>query len=203
LSGDEDLGKYGDGEKMAPGAASQPWSLYGVAYDEQAIYISLASDAFEDPYKPLMMYFEPIGSNPPPPLPSQGVAYSDLTPALPFSARFAVSLRRLSDDGSGEGPYNGIWRREDASGPWIRQQRLEQGKQWWISSDQHTLSVRIPREALGASSGLRFVAHVVNATAGNEWRETLPAGHTPWEGGGQFFSVDLSGAQLEDWPVVP
>lgn len=203
LSGDEDLGKYGDGEKMAPGAASQPWSLYGVAYDEQAIYISLASDAFEDPYKPLMMYFEPIGSNPPPPLPSQGVAYSDLTPALPFSARFAVSLRRLSDDGSGEGPYNGIWRREDASGPWIRQQRLEQGKQWWISSDQHTLSVRIPREALGASSGLRFVAHVVNATAGNEWRETLPPGHTPWEGGGQFFSVDLSGAQLEDWPVVP
>jgi hypothetical protein len=149
-----------------------------------------------------MIYLEPVGSNPPSPSASQGLTYSDQTPTLPFTARYAVSLRRLSDDGSGEGPYNGIWRNE--GGEWVRQQRLEQGKQWWISSDQHTLSVRIPREALGAPEGLRFVAHVVNAAVGNEWKETLPAGHTPWEGGGQYFSVDLTqGGALDSWPVNP
>ncbi len=191
LEGDNDLDAYDAAQVMTPGATLNDWSRYGISWDEDAVYVTLLSSAFEDPYKPLMIYVEALDEPAAPAQPSQGTEYSGLTPELAFTPDFLVGARRLSDDGSAEGPYNGVWRYD--SGAWERVMRLAPEQQWWVSEDQHTLSVAIPRALFEGATTLRMSAHVVNAGVGNEWKEVVPQDHTPWMASGAgYLTLDLS-----------
>ena len=198
LDGVEDLGKYA--AVFEPGAPMQPWSRYGVSWDDEALYVSLASQAIEEAYAPVMIYMQvgELGVA----RPSKGLRYSGLEAELPFEADVLIAVRRTSQ-GEGEGPWNAIWRKGESG--WELQQRLVPGEQWWVSADAHTLSVRVPMGALGAPARARMVAHVVYAEQDNEWKETLPAQHQPWqEGGGSYYEVSLSGAvPMMPWTSSP
>ncbi|MFU8807192.1 MAG: hypothetical protein ACNA8W_25510, partial [Bradymonadaceae bacterium] len=188
FDGDGDLGKFDEERRIVPGAPSQEWSGFAIDWDEDYVYIAVVSEVFADPYKPFMIYLEAISGSPQAPTASNGMEYSGLTPALPFAANVAITARQLSDDGS-EGPWNGIWRRE--GGEWRQQERLQSGQDWWLADDHHTISLRIRRASLGSPDQLRLVAHVVNAVVDNEWRDVVPADHTPWENGGGFMVIEF------------
>ncbi len=191
LDGVGDFDDFPAEQRVEPGVRLQPWSAFAMTWDAQALYVAVASEAFEDPYKPLNIYIEARASLGPA-VQSVGVAYGGQTPALPFEATHLITARRLSDDGSPEGPWNGVFRAQE--GQWRRQIRLEPQRQWWVQGDHHVLSLRVPLEVLGAATRLRVAAHVVNGAPGHEWKEVIPASHTPWEArAGGFFEVDLSG----------
>lgn len=201
LDGQDDLSDQGPAQQVAPGAPLQEWSRWALSWDEDFLYVTLATEAFEDPYKPVMLY---LGAAEQAASPGAGeLEYSGQVAELPFAPEFLISARRLSDDGAAEGPWNGIWRWEQ--GGWVRQRRLAPGQQWWISADEHVLSMRVPLAALGAPERVRLVGHVVNAAAGNEWKELLPASHTPWmAGGGGYLELDLTQptTPAEQWTRV-
>ncbi len=64
----------------------------------------------------------------------------------------------------------------------------------FVSSDFHQLSVQVPWSALGGCpTSMRLAVHVVNAVAGNEWKDLVPTTHTPWQApGGGYYEIDLT-----------
>lgn len=204
FDGVDDVAKLDVAQRITtPGAPFQPWSQFGFDWDDDSLFIAFVSGAFEDPYKPLFVYLEASEGALPPAQPStQGLLYSNLTPELPFTPTHAISARRTSDSGSTDGPWNGVWERND-QGQLVRVLRLEQNTQWWIAADQHTLSLRIPRDILGNATRLRLSAHVVNAAVANEWKDTIPSTHTPWNPSALgFYEIDLTGAHpVANWTL--
>jgi hypothetical protein len=190
LNGVDDFGKYATESTQTPGVPLQEWSRFAIAWDDDHVYATQVSEAFRDDFTPWMMYFgdgdESTGSR-------QGMEYSGLVPELPFAADWAVSVRAASYDGTSlDGPWNGVFRWNGQA--WVHEARLAPDRGWWLSADRHTMSARIPRATFRGAQTVQFVSHVVNAQPANEWKETVPAGHTPWESpGGASGSLDFSG----------
>src|SRR5690606_12727320 len=158
-------------------------------WDADYLYVVVQSMAFADPYRPFSLYLEAANGPAGAAVAGTGIEYSNLVPALPFTPTHLVSVRPLSDDGSG--PWNGIW--SQSGGTWTRQQGLLPQTEWWYAAGTHQLSFRIPRHAIGSPTHLRIAGHAVNAVAANEWKNLVPMGHTPWSGGGTYHEIMLSG----------
>ncbi len=193
FDGEGDLEAIPEGSRLATGAALESWSAYGMHWDDENLYIALVSKAFEQDYEPFMIYVQAGSGQLAAPTPVDGVEYSGLRPKLPFVPTHLIAVRNLSDDGSDAGPYNGIF--AYGSGEVVRSSRFEPGVDWWLASDLHTVSMRIPRAMLRGADTLRLAAHVVWAQPGNEWKETVPQGHAPWsDDGGAYYEIDLTQA---------
>lgn len=193
LDGVDDLGKFAQDQRVAPGAAQTMWSQWAIDWDERYVYVTLVAQAFEAEYKPVMLYVEAARGALGAAVASDGVEYSGQTAKLPFTPNYLITGRRLSFDGNAAGPWNGVMRQD--AGVWVTQQRFSPDEQWWMASDNHTISFQIDRAALGDPDNIRIAGHVVNAVAGNEWAETLPSTHTPWQSGATgYLEIDLSGA---------
>lgn len=190
FDGIDDAAAYPASQVMTPGATLQSWDRFALTWDSEFLYVTMVSQAFEDQYKPVHVYVE-AATTLGPATPSTGKVYSSLTPELPFSPTHLIALRRRSDSGMG-GPYNGVY--TPASSWNDRALPLDSGSDYWVASDNHTISVRVPWVALGCPSQLRLSAHVVNAVSANEWKDLAPATATPWTtSGGAFYEIDLSG----------
>lgn len=199
LDGNADMDKLGATQQLDPGAKGQVWERFALAWDDRYLYGVMVSESFEDPYRPLMIYFETGDGLAAAPVPSKGISYSNLQPELPFTPTMALTFRNLSDDGNGA-PYNGVWLNQGAD--WLQVRRFEQGKTWWLSADKHTLSFRIPRAWLGGTSRVRMVAHVVHAANGAEWRVTVPSTSTPWQAGGGYYEIDFgASSSVDTWSL--
>ncbi len=173
LNGTDDFGKYATEATSIPGARLQDWSRFAIDSDDDHVYITQVSEAFEGDFTPWMVYFGDgdtgTGSR-------QGMEYDGLTSELPFAADWAIGLRVTSD--SPEGPWNGLFRWDGTN--WVRERRFELNRDYWVAADRHTLSVRVPRASLRGSSTVQVASHIVYAQPGNEWKETVPDDHTPW-----------------------
>jgi len=194
FDGVDDLNDIDAESHVATGAPLQPWSAFGFTWDDEALYLAIVSEAFEQPFEPFVLYLETTSGSFAAATPSTGIEYSGLTPELPFTPNAMITLRQRSwEPSSGEPPWNAVWE-PDGQGGWQVVRRLEPAADWYVAGDRHTLSARIPRAALGSPSALRIAGHVVHAQAGNEWKELVPAGHTPWAaGGGDHYEIDLGG----------
>lgn len=184
FDGVDDLGKIDPAHVTGPGVALQPWSGFGLQWDAHWLYVAVVSSAFEDPWRPFVLYLEASASPLPPAVPGQGMAYDGLVPNLPFTPTHTVAMRNQTEDGTG--PWDGVWRHD------VRELRFERGVTEWLAADAHTLSVRVPRALLGDVRYARIAGHVVHAAPGQEWKEVVPAGHTPWTPSTSgFWEIDL------------
>lgn len=199
LDGTGDFDAYDVAQTLTPGSTVQSWERFALEWDDDFLYITVVSELFEADYKTFNLYLESASGTLGSATPTTGIDYSNLIPELPFTPTHAITLRKLSEDGSASGPWNGLWR-PDSSG-WYQQQRFEYGRDVFLAADNHTISVRIPRAALGDPAQLRLAGHMVNAETNNDWKLAVPAGHTPWAtGGGTHYTIDLSGAHpVSSW----
>ena len=181
LDGADDLDKFASVE--AVGVPRQPWEAFAIEVDDDFVYLAWVTEAAEDPLLPAMLYLEadPVGA----PVPSEGMATLGHTPDLPFTPTHAITLRSVSDAHDGAGPWSGVWARE--GGRWVQHARLRESEGAWVAADRHTLSARVPRWLLGDPASVRIAGHVVNAAPGEEWKTTVPPGHVPWDGGGDYL----------------
>ena len=197
LDGNGDYAKYPAAQQLAPGAMLGS-DAAAVSWDRTKLYVTVVSSAFASAYEPLHVYVETdaLAS----PVPSQGKEYSNLVPAIPFTASYLIAARRVTDSGSG--PYDGVYVPNSA---WtIRQTALQLGSDVFVSSDQTQLSIAVPWTALGGCPlAMRLAVHVVNGTAGNEWKDLLPSTHTPWQApGGGYYQIDLTHAPaVTNWAL--
>lgn len=186
FDGTDDLGALPVGRQVTPGVPVQPWSAFALDWDDDFVYVAVVSEAFEDGFVPYVLYLE---ADPGAAVPGTGIAYSGQTPELPFTPTHAIALRRQHDAGDGVGPWSGVWVPD--GGDWRPVFRFLEGRDVFSAADQHTLAAIVPRHVLGDPATLRYAGHVVYAQPGNEWKDTVPAGHTPWAGGGDATDVDL------------
>lgn len=202
FDGNDDLGKLSDAQQVDPGAPLEPWSRWGLDWDERYLYITLVSPAFRSDFKAAMIYIEGVSTQQPTPLSSsQGISYSDQIPQLPFDATTMITWRRAGAGVGDQEPWSGVYSRQDDS--WQRVWGMTPNEHVWVSMDEHTMSMRVPRALLGPERVLRLVGHVVNEVVDEEWKELLPAAHTPWMGeGGAFIELDLDGLHGRDNWVI-
>lgn len=190
LDGVDDLAAYPAAQHLAPGA---PLGSDGaaIARDASKLYVTVTSDAFAGAYEPLHVYVE-AGTELPAAQPSQGKEYGGLVPDLPFTPTQLIAVRRVTDAGSG--PYDGVY--VPAASWTTRAVALEPGTDVFASADQRTLSVAVPWTALGGCpTALRLAVHVVHGAVANEWKELVPASHTPWQSSTTgYYELDLTGA---------
>ncbi len=181
FDGQNDFDKFDAAAQFTPGATLENWSRTAVVADERYVYLVQVSRAFEESVPAWNVYIGPPGI-------SDGIEYSGQTPRLPIDARWLISARPMNDTSD---PWNGIWERDAAAGEYQRIARLEPRVDYWLSADQHTMSVRIPRALFEGTENLWMVSHVVWAQPANEWKEVFPAGHTPWADGGAAHPLNL------------
>ena len=199
LDGLDDFDKFSASSSLAVGAPLQPWDAFALTWDKDNLYVAVVSEAFEDSWTPFLLYLDTSEG---PISPSWGMEYSGFVPELPFEPSYAVVGRQQSDDGTASGPYNGLWRRDGAT--WIQQERGEPNVDEWLSSDLHTRSFTVSRHAIGDPDTLRMAGHIVYAVPANEWKDLIPAAHTPWAaGGGAHVRVDLTGpSDASSWEII-
>lgn len=178
LTGESDFDKFDAEDRYEPGAPLEDWSRTAVAYDDRYLYLVQVSRAFEEPFAAWNVYIGTPGTG-------DGLEYSNLTAALPIDANWLISTRRSNDLAD---PWNGIWKFDSG---WNRIARLQPQVDHWLSDDQHTLSVRIPRAIFEDAENLWMVSHVVWAQPANEWKEVFPSTHTPWADGGEAHALGL------------
>lgn len=196
LDGVDDLAEYPATQQLSPGAVLGA-DQAAVAWSTSHLFVTLTSDAFAAPYVPLHVYLETA-----PALAmaatATGKEYSGLVPALPFTPTHLVAVRRVSD--AGTGAYNGVFVPTDE---W-QTRTLALDADTFSSEDQRTLSVRVPWTALGdCPSAMRLAIHVVHGQVANEWKDLVPATHTPWQmPGGGYYEIDLTGSQaVSGWTL--
>lgn len=198
LDGVGDLAAYPPGHVLTGGdvgVRQADEEAFGLHADPDFLYVSQAATAFDDVYAPWMVYLEAGTAPLDDAVPGTGIPYDrgqgDLTPSLPFTPTHALAIRRSAVDGApDDGPWVGVWRRE-GGGDWTQVRRFRVDEDLWVSSDGRTLSVRVPRAVLGIHDTVRLTSHVVHGAPGGEWKDTVPAGHTPWSGGGTAYVLDL------------
>jgi len=196
LDGTDDLAAYPSVQQLTPGAMLGSDGA-AVAWDRAHLFITVSSSAFTSPYEPLHIYLQ-TGTTMATAAPATGKEYSGLTPALPFTPTQLIAIRRVSD--SGTGGYDGVFVPTDG----YTTRTLALDGETFASSDQRTLSVRVPWSALGGCpTELRLALHVVHAVAGNEWKDLVPSTHTPWQApGGGYYEIDLSGSSaVTSWSL--
>lgn len=189
LDGVDDLAKYPADQQLTPGAVLGA-DLAAVAWSRDALFVTVHSSAFASAYEPLHIYVE-TGATLATPVAAMGKEYSGLVPALPFSPTSLIAVRRISD--AGTGPYDGVFVPADS---WqTRTLALEDAT--FVAPDQQAISVRVPWSALGGCpTAMRLALHVVHGQAANEWKDVVPATHTPWQmPGGGYYEIDLTGPQ--------
>lgn len=186
LDGDGDLAKYTAAQQLTPGAALGTTGA-AIAWDSSHLFATFTSNAFTAPYEPLHLYVE-TGAALGTPLAASGKEYSGLTPAVPFSPTHLIAVRRISD--AGTGGYDGVFVPSDQ---W-QTRVISLDTTTFASTDQRTLSVTVPWSALGGCpTAMRLAVHVVHGQAANEWKELVPATHTPWVmPGGGYYDIDLT-----------
>ena len=191
LDGNRDFDDFAMAQRAQPGIRFDTWDNFALDWDDDYLYLALASPAFETTReRPLVVYLQsaagPAGAARP------GLTYSMQTPSVPFAAEFAIVVRRQSDLADGAGPFNGIFHYDGMA--WRRSLRFVQGRHFWVGTDSNrTLSLRIPRAQLGLPSRVRVAAHVV--TGGGNYNDVLPPTHQPWTpGGGGYYEIDLAAA---------
>lgn len=190
LDGTHDLASYPAAQQLNPGAMVGT-DAAAVAWDKAALYVTVTSGAFAGAYEPLHVYVE-AGTGLATAVPANGKEYSGLVPALPFTPTHLIAIRRVTD--AGTGAYDGVY---VPAATWTtRQTALAPGVDVFASADQQTLSVKVGWAALGGCpTALRLAVHVVHAVSGNEWKDLVPATHTPWQvPGGGYYELDLTGA---------
>lgn len=198
LDGVNDLADYPADTQLAPGAALGADGA-ALTWDRAALYVTVTSDAFTGAFEPLHVYLE-VGDALTPPAVTSGKEYSGLVPSLPFAPTHLIAVRRQSD--SGTGPYDAVY--PPAAGFTTQALPLVVGTDVFVSSDNRTLSARVPWAALGGCpSVMRLATHVVHAVAGNEWKELVPATTTPWlAAGGGYYEIDLTQApSVASWTL--
>lgn len=188
FDGTDDLGEYPAAQILTPGATLETWERFALTWDPDYLYVTMVSRGFEEDYEPVHVYLEAaesLGAA----TPSAGKEYDSLVPELPFTPTHLIALRRVSDSGVG-GPYNGLY---TPAASWEdRALGLVDGIDYWAAADHHTLAARVPWSTLGCPSRLRITAHVVHGEVGNEWKDLVPVGATPWaSGGGAYYEIDL------------
>ena len=194
LDGNNDIAKYAAAQRVSPGAALGTDSA-AIAWDRTHLFVTVSSIAFGSAYEPLHIYVE-TGAALATASSAQGKEYSSLTPALPFSPTHLIAARRVSDAGTGS--YNGVF---VPSTQWqTRATALDD--ETYASSTQ--LSVRVPWSALGGCpTQMRLALHVVHGVVANEWKDLVPATHTPWLApGGGYYEIDLTApAAVASWTL--
>ncbi|MBZ0116264.1 MAG: hypothetical protein K8H88_04700 [Sandaracinaceae bacterium] len=193
IDGSADIADYPTSQVLAPGAPLSSADVAAVTWSSSHLYVTLTSEAFLDPSRPLHVYLE-LAQRLGDPSTATGKEYGGNVPTLPFTPTHLVAIRRTSDLGP-PGPYNGVYLVSDG---WMaRAAPLTEAVEVFASGDQRTLSVRVPWNSLGGCpTQMRIAAHVVYGAplSGMEWKDTLPAGHAPWAStGGGFYEVDLTG----------
>jgi hypothetical protein len=188
LDGSDDLSEYPIAQQLELGAMLGA-DAAAVAWDREQLFVTVTSSAFASPYEPLHLYVE-AGTALAAAAAGTGKEYSSLVPALPFSPTHVVAVRRVSD--AGTGAYDGVY----VPGDGWSTRTLALDSSTVVSADQHTISVTVPWTALGGCpTALRLAWHVVHGAAGNEWKDLVPATHTPWQApGGSYYEIDLTGA---------
>jgi hypothetical protein len=190
LDGVDDLADYPEAQRLAPGAMLGSDGA-AFSWDAQRFYVTVQSSAFANAYEPLHIYVETADTLAAA-TPSQGKEYSGLTPQLPFTPTYLIAVRRVSD--AGTGPYDGVFI-PDAQ--WTtRATPLTDGTDVFAANDE--ISVQVPWTALGGCPhAMRLAIHVVHAQPANEWKDLVPATHTPWQApGGDFYELDLTGSPV-------
>lgn len=189
LDGDGDLTAYASSQRLTPGGTLAPTDAFGIAWDQDYLYLTLVSPAFGDGFKPLHVYVEARTSLPAAAM-TTGKEYSGETPVLGFMATHLIGMRRTSTGGDGV-PYNGLYVPSDG---WLnRTVALDEGVDLWVSSENTAMSARVAWTDLGCPTVLRLTTHVVNAEPANEWKDFLPLTATPWMApGGGYFEIDLT-----------
>ncbi len=192
LDGVADLAEYPTAQRLTPGATMAATDEVGITWDPTYLYVTVTSQAFLDGSKPLHVYVE-TGVSLAPAAPRAGKEYSGHTAQVGFGAGYVIATRRTNDFGSG--PYNAIYASGGTPAWTTRAHTLEPGFHVFASSDNRTLSVRAPWSELGGCPlAMRISVHVVNGAAGNEWKDLVPATHTPWlTGGGGYYEAALTG----------
>lgn len=196
LDGTDDLAAYPTAQHVALGAMLGSDGA-AFAWDGSKLYVTVTSNAFTGAYEPLHIYVE-AGTSLAAAQPATGKEYSGLTPKLPFSPTHLIAVRRVSD--SGTGGYDGVYVPTDG---WMQRTSLLDSATL-VSADQKTLSVSVPWSALGGCPmALRLAVHVVHAVSANEWKDLVPATHTPWQApGGGYYEIATSGAPaVTNWSL--
>lgn len=204
LDGVSDLARYPSEQLLAPGAPLSSGDQVGITWDATYLYVTVASAAFADPFKPVHVYLETASGALPSASAGTGKEYSALIPAFAFSPTHVIAVRPTSDSGTG-GPYNGVY--TSATGWATRTMSIDLGVDYWVSSGGGAVSVRVPWTALGCPTRVRLSAHVVNQTVANEWKDLVPAGAQPWnpsDGPGAYYEIDLGAdPAISGWTLVP
>lgn len=192
LDGSGDVASYPGSQLVVPGAPVAATDVVALTWDPAYLYVTVTSDGFLDAFEPLHVYLE-TGTTLGAAVPSMGKEYAGLTPHLPFSPTHVVAVRRTSDSGTG-GPYDGVYVPGGSPAWSTRATALDVGTHVWVSGDSRTLSVRVPWSALGGCpTRMRLAMHVVHGAPGNEWKDLVPATHTPWVApGGGYHELDLT-----------
>jgi hypothetical protein len=192
IDGTNDLADYPAAQMLTLGAPLGSSDAAAVAWDKSFLYVTVGSGAFASAYEPLHVYVQVADGALPAAAPSMGKEYSNLVPALPFTATHLIAARRVDD--SGTGPYDAVF---VPTGGWTMQQTpLADGTSVFVSSDQQQLSLKVPWTALGGyPTMMRLAFHIVHAVTGNEWKDVVPSTSTPWLApGGGYYEIDLTGA---------
>ncbi|HMV68655.1 MAG TPA: hypothetical protein PKA64_17520, partial [Myxococcota bacterium] len=176
------------------GAAMETWDAFAVDHDDDNLYVTLVSPAFEQDYAPWMIYLEALDDPDAPATPGEGMAYSygsqTDAAALPFRPTHVIALRAAGGVGPDGGPWPGVYRLE--RGAWTQIRRLGPGADLLLAADRHTLSARVSRHLLGDPRAVRLVAHVLWGAPGAEWKDLVPADHAPWSGDGGSLTLDFT-----------
>lgn len=188
LDGVDDLNAYPAAQHVSPGAMLGADGV-AIAWDTTRLYVTVASTAFENEYEPLHIYLE-SGTTLSAAVPASGKEYSGLVPMLPFAPTHLVAARRTN----GVDAYDAVYL---PGASWTtRGTSLDPTMAVLVAPDHHALSVVVPWSALGGCpTALRLAVHVVHAASANEWKDLVPASHTPWLApGGGYYELDLTGA---------
>jgi len=188
LDGVGDLADYPAEQQVTLGAMLGADGA-AIAWDANALYVTVTSDAFLDGFQPLHVYVEAM-TDVDTPMHSQGKEYGGLVPTLAFTPTHLIAARRISD--SGTGAYDGVLL--PAQSWTARGLVFTPGVDMFVSTDMRTISTKTPWSMLGGCpTKLRLSAHVVHGVTGNEWKDLIPTTTTPWlASGGGYYEIDLT-----------
>ncbi len=198
IDGVGDLDDYPMTQRLAPGAMLGADGV-AITWDATKLYITVGSTAFDADYEPLHIYLESTTTLTMA-APAVGKEYSGLVPMLPFTPTHLIAARRTN----GVDLYDAVYL--PAAGWTTSGMALVPGTHVFVAADHHALSIAVPWIALGGCpTALRLALHVVHAVSANEWKDLIPASHTPWlASGGGYYEVDLTGASgVASWTLVP
>ncbi|MFM2161792.1 MAG: hypothetical protein RLZZ383_1304 [Pseudomonadota bacterium] len=185
--GVDDIGSFGATALRPPlGATLAPWSGWALDADADTVWLTLVSPAFEEDYAPWLLDLAPAGFS----LPGLSVPYTlgsvTAPAAVPFTPAVTIAARAVAGAGADGAPWPGVY----VGG--LAVFRFTPGVDLFLSADRHTLALAVPRAALGIEGPIVMAGRIVWGVPGAEWKETLPADHTPWTSdGGAALDIDL------------